>query len=97
MNADEINGHLREALARHFGDKRDELLCTMCGYPSCSCSRCKGKAHLKHRCWLQSRGTGKKSKRWISESDAQLRERTDAWLTLGITAPVFRGGAFVFE
>ena len=96
MNADEINSYMRERLEERFADKRDQLLCTTCGYPSCTCRKCRGK-NAAHTCWLQARCAGKRSKRWIAEREDQLSERTEAWSNLGLTPPVFRDGAFVFE
>lgn len=83
--------------------KKDSLLCQICGYPNCKCTKCAllaaGTASSKthDKCWLSTRGPGKKSKKWIGEAPDQLQARVDAWLAHGIQdVPVFKEGKFTW-
>ena len=82
---------------------RSNLLCTICGYPNCQCKKCgllaagKPSTHGHDKCWLSSRGPGRKSKAWIAETPDQFQARTDAWMALGIEdVPVFKDGKFIW-
>ena len=85
----------------HAGHKKD-LLCKVCGYPSCKCTKCgsiaKGRksSNGNHSCWLGGRGPGKKAKGWIQESEDQLQARIEAWKQHGVIndLPVFSDGHF---
>jgi hypothetical protein len=104
-NAEEINSTMAQFLANRFHPLKENLLCSICGFPACKCLSCawrSNNAQLKtsckigHSCWLLllSKG-GRKCKSGPSETDQQADIRSAAWSAFGILeVPGYQDGKF---
>ena len=92
------------ALENHFGQLKGELLCKVCGYPACPCTKCRKvsagtRSNILHECWKKDRPctVGKRSKKWDEESDEQWDARLAAWSSYGIKdMSIFDKGEYSF-
>lgn len=102
VDIESIQAYFDQRMHQHQVSLKDNLLCSICGYPSCLCPKClsvlAGKAqYVMHDCWLSSRGRGKKAKDWIHESADQAESRAQAWVAAGVQdLPIFKNGKFTW-
>ena len=102
---------LQAALQAHAEEHKWQLLCKVCGYPHCQCPKCQilseavaaSVAKTKqthHTCWLEifNNKTGRRSKKFMNETEDQFTSRLAAWQAVGLDTdiPVFMEGGYQF-
>lgn len=90
---------VEEVWAKALASKAQEFLCEACGFPCCSCTKCRS-GEGNHSCWLGGwkKGKGKRSKVDKAMSEQDLADLQEAWAAKGFQAPARQAnGMFQFS